>query len=271
MRKVFKYSLVVLLAAVTLSSCGKYNKVLNKGTGSERYNMANTLYKEGSFEKAIRLYELIMPEYATKPQAEVITFRLADANYNVEDYTTAVYYYEKFIRSYPKSTEIENAQYRIAESYFQLSPKYSVTQTDTKRALEAFQNFIDKNPDSDKIAEANKRVDELNLKLEKKAFEIAKQYFKIGNYKSAIVAFDNVILDYLGTSYKEEAMFYKFKSAFELGINSVSHKKEDRIKEALKAYTRYKKAFPSSEYLKEANGLYEKLIKENQPKQEQNS
>ncbi|NIJ44969.1 outer membrane protein assembly factor BamD [Wenyingzhuangia heitensis] len=271
MYKIFKYSLIVVLATVTLSSCGKYNKVLNKGTGLERYNMANSLYKEGDYDKAIRLYELVMPQYASKPQAEVITFRLADSNYNIKDYLTAVYYYEKFIRSYPKSTEIESGQYRIAESYFQLSPKYSVTQTDTQKALEAFQNFIDNNPDSKKIAEANKRVDELNLKLEKKAFEIAKQYFKIGNYKSAIVAFDNVILDYLGTSYKEEAMFYKFKSAYELGINSVVHKKEDRIKDALKAYTRYKKAFPASEYLKEADGLYEKLIKEKQPKQQQNS
>ena len=165
------------------------------------------MYNEGSYNKAIRLYELAMPAYATKREAEVINFRLADASFFEKDYTTAVYYYEKFIRSYPKSTEIENGQYRIAESYYNLSPKYSVDQSSTKQAIQAFQDFIDQNPNSTKIKEANQRIDALNLKLEKKAFEIAKQYFKIGNYKSAIVAFDNVILDFLGTSYKEESMF----------------------------------------------------------------
>ena len=263
--------LSLVLGVVLLTSCGKYNKVLNKGTSDERYIMANDLYKEESYQKANRLFELILPAYETKPQKEVVVFRLAEGYYKVKDYTTAIYYYEKFIRNFPKSTELETAQYQIAESYFKLSPKYSIDQTDTKKAMEAFQSFIDNNPDSDKIADANKRINELSYKLETKAFEIAKQYYKIGIYNSAMVAFDNVILDYLGTSYKEEAMFYKFKSAYELGINSIYYKKEARIKDAIKFYTRYKKAFPNSEYLKEADDLYNKLLEESQPKQEQNS
>lgn len=269
MLKSLKVSLV--LGVVLLTSCGKYNKVLNKGTSDERYTMATELYKEGEYHKSNRLYELILPSYETKPQKEAVVYRLADGYFKVEDYITAVYYYEKFIRSFPKSTELENAQYHIAESYYNLSPKYSIDQTDTKKAIESFQSFIDRNPDSEKISEANERINQLSYKLETKAFEIAKQYYKIGNYMSAMVAFDNVIFDYLGTSYKEEAMFYKFKSAYELGVNSIYYKKEDRIKDAIKVYSRYKKIFPNSEYIKEADDLYNKLLKESQPKQEQNS
>lgn len=271
MIKKHQFNLLLLVTAVLLVSCSTYTKTLNKGTEKERYKLANTLYKEGSYEKAVRLYELIMPSYASKPQGEVVNFRLADASFKSEDYITAIYHYEKFARSYPKSTEIDNAKFRVAESYYQLSPKYSVNQTDTKKAIQAFQTFIDENPDSERIPEANKRIKALNHKLEKKAFEIAKQYLKIGNYKSAIVAFDNVILDHLGTSFKEEAMFYKFKSAYKLGINSIVQKKDLRIKEAIKAFNRYKKAFPSSEYLKEADGLYKKLLKTQNAKQKLNS
>ncbi|MGY6647183.1 outer membrane protein assembly factor BamD [Wenyingzhuangia sp. IMCC45574] len=260
MIKIVKYS-IVAATFMLLQSCGEYNKVLNKGTNPERYNLGNKLYKEGDYDKAIRMYELILPSYATKPQAEVIVFRLADANRKIKDYTTSVYYYEKFLRSYPNSTEIDVAQFNIAESYYQLSPKYSVDQADTNKAILAYQNFIDENPESEKIVAANKRVKELNYKLEKKAFEVAKQYYKIGNYKSAIKAFDNVILDFLGTSLKEEAMFYKFRSAYELGTKSVLSKKEKRIKEAKKIYQRFQKAFPESEFLKEAKNLYGKLLK----------
>lgn len=270
MIKLYKYSFV-FVALLVLISCSEYNKVLNRGENSDRYQLANKLYKEGEYGKAMRLYDLILPFYSSKPQAEAIIYRLADCNFNEKDYLTAVYYYEKFIRSYPKSTEIESAQYKIAENYFMLSPKFSVDQTDTKKALEAFQSFIDKNPDSDRVAEANEKIKELNFKLENKAFQIAKQYYKIGNYSSALVAFDNVILDYLGTSLKEEAMFYKFKSAYQLGINSVISKQEVRVKEAIKIYNRYKKAYPESKYLKEAEDMYNKLNNIDQVNLELNS
>lgn len=267
---IYKYSLVVSFLLL-LSSCSEYNKVMNKGTNSERYTMANEMYKSEKYSKAIRLYDLILPAYSSKPQAEAIIYRLADASFHEKDYITAIYYYEKFIRNYPKSTEIESAQFKIAENYYELSPKYSVNQTDTKKAIEAFQNFIDQNPDSERIEAANEKIKQLNYKLEKKDFEIAKQYYKIGNYSSAMVAFDNVILDHLGTSLKEEAMFFKFKSAYQLGVNSVIRKQDKRVKEAIKIYTRYKKAFPKSEYLKEADDLYEKLNNINLPKLELNS
>lgn len=269
MLKILKISLV--LVVVLLTSCGKYNKVLNKGTAEERYTMATDLYKEAEYQKSNRLFELILPSYETKPQKQVIVYRLADGSFKIKDYVNAIYYYEKFIRSFPKSTEIESAQYHIAESYFHISPKHSVDQTDTKKAMESFQNFIDLNPDSDKISNANQRIKELSHKLETKAFEIAKQYYKIGNYTSAIVAFDNVIFDYLGTSYKEQAMFYKFKSAYQLGIKSVYYKKEARVKNAIKLYTKYKKVFPDSKYIDEANEMHNKLLKQSLPKQKQNS
>lgn len=270
MINIYKYSLVVFVLLL-LNSCSEYNTVMNKGTNAERYSLANQMYKDGKYSKSIRLYDLILPAYSSKPQAEAIIYRLADANYNEKDYITAVYYYEKFIRNYPKSTEIESAQFKIAENYYEMSPKYSVSQVDTKKAIEAFQMFIDKNPDSERIGEANQKIKELNLKLENKALQIAKQYYKIGNYSSAIVAFDNVILDYLGTSLKEEAMFFKFKSAYQLGVNSVVRKQEKRVKEAIKIYNRYKKAFPKSEYLKEADGLFDELNQINQSKSELNS
>jgi TolA-binding protein len=38
------------------------------------------------------------------------------------------------------------------------------------------------------------------------------------DFKSALVALDNFIADYPGTPYKEDALYYKFDSAYQLGI-----------------------------------------------------
>ena len=90
-------------------------------------------------------------------------------------------------------------------------------------ALEKLQLFINKYPDSEYLAEANTLIKELDFKLEKKAFEIAKQYNKIAyfessDYEAAIKAFDNFLVDYPGTSFREEAMFYRLDSAYKLAV-----------------------------------------------------
>jgi outer membrane protein assembly factor BamD len=57
-------------------------------------------------------------------------------------------------------------------------------------------------------------------KNREKVFENAKGYNTISDFKSALVVLDNFIVDYPGTPYKEDALYYKFDSAYQLGINS---------------------------------------------------
>ena len=96
-------------------------------------------------------------------------------------------------------------------------------------------------------------------KLEQKAFENAKQYNKISDYKSAIVALDNFVSDYPGTPFKEQALFYKFDSTYQLAINSVLAKKEERLDDAKTAYQNLNKFNSSSEYKKQADEMLAKI------------
>lgn len=121
-----------------------------------------------------------------------------------------------------------------------MSPVYSLDQTITYETIEKLQKFIDQYPNSDFVADANIIMKELNEKLEQKAFENAKQLNTIGasirNYNTAIVALDNFIYDYPGTKYKEDALYYKYDSAYKLAMNSVQYKKEERLKDAKVMY-----------------------------------
>jgi len=257
-----KIYILILLVAIGFSSCGEYQKVLNKGTAQEQYKMATKLYEEQKFNKAIQLFEKITPSYRGKPQMERIQFMVAQAHYNTKQYNLAAYYFDKFAKNYPKSSKVEEAAYLSAYSYYLASPRFSLDQKDTHEAITALQNFIFKYPNSNKVAEANENIKELTVKLEKKSFEIAKQYYHTEDYIAAIVAFDNLLSDYLGTKLKEEAMYLQFKSSYELGVNSISVKKEERLKSALKREDRFKRNFPNSEYLSEVEKLTKNLHKE---------
>jgi outer membrane protein assembly factor BamD len=256
------FFIFLLLVAVMVSSCGEYQKVLNKGTFQEQYKVATQMYDEQKFTKAIQLFEKITPSYRGKPQMERIQYMVAQAHYNTKQYSLSAYYFDKFVKNYPKSSKIEEAAYLSAHSYFLSSPVFSLDQKDTEEAINALQNFIYQYPTSDKAQEANKHINELTLKLEKKSYEIAKQYHHTQDYIAAIVAFDNLLADYLGTSFKEDAMYYKFKSAYELAVKSIIVKKETRIEEALKFYERFVKSFPESEYMEDVNKSVEDLNNE---------
>ena len=257
-----KIYIFILLIAIGVSSCSEYQKVLNKGTVEKQYEMATKLYETQKYNKAIQLFEKVTPSYRGKPQMERIQYMIAQSHYNTKQYTLAAYYYDKFVKNYPKSSKLEEGAYLSAHSYYLASPAFSLDQKDTYEAISALQNFIFKYPNSSNIANANKYVKELTEKLEKKSFEIAKQYYHTQDYIAAIVAFDNLFSDYLGTSFKEEGLYLKFKSAYELAINSFIAKKEDRIKNAVKIHERFKKGFSDSKYLKETEKLKANLTKE---------
>ena len=246
----------LFVLSLLLSSCGEYQKVLNKGTSEEQYKMAVKMYEAQNYSKALRLFEKITPTYRGKPQMERIQFMVAQSNFNEKNYSIAGYYFDRFTKNYLKSSKKEEAAFLSAYSYKLASPRFSIDPTDTNKALESFQDFINMYPDSDKIDEANKYYSELRAKLEKKYFEIAKTYYRtadydLRNYKAAIQAFDNLLEDFLGTKLKEEALYYRLKAAHDFVLKSTDRRKEERIEIAIKAYSKFEKNFPESQFMED--------------------
>ncbi len=253
--------------SILLFSCGEYQKVLNKGTVEDQYKMAVKMYETKNYAKALRLFEKVTPAYRGKPQMERIQFMVAQSNFNEKNYSLAGYYFDRFTNNYPKSSKKEDAAFLSAYSYKLSSPVFSKDPTDTNKALEAFQNFISTYPDSEKIDEANKHYAELRYKLQKKYFEIAKTYYTtsdydLRNYKAAIQAFDNLLSDYLGSEFKEEALYYRLKCAHDFVLKSTDRRKEERIKDAIEAYDKLKRNFPESKYMEDSNEMLATLQKE---------
>jgi outer membrane protein assembly factor BamD len=263
-----KNLIYIAIIGVLFTSCSEYQKVLNKGTIKQQYALATKLYEAKEYNKALTLFEKVTPTYRGKPQLERIQFMVAQSNFNTKAYDLAGYYFNRFTQNYPKSSKKEEAAYLSAYSYMLASPVFSLDSRDTHKALESFQSFIDAYPDSKRLPDANKYYQEIRYKLQKKAFEIAKVYYTTAdydpsrNYTAAIKAFDNLLEDYLGSEFKEEALYYRLKAAHDLALRSTSRRKEIRIKEAIKAYGKLKRNFPDTKYLVDSNEMLATLEKE---------
>lgn len=258
--------LIVCLTAVLLVSCSEYQKVLKETDVKAKYDMAEKLYNEGDYKRAVRLFEQIAPKYVGKPQGERVMFFFADSYFKNDDYYLSGYQFERFIKSYPRSDKIQEASFLGAKSYYKLSPKYSLDQTETDKALAKLQIFINNYSESEYFEEANAMAKELTAKKEKKQIEIAKQFNKLGKFNlpvliSAITAFDNFITDNPGSVYREEALYYRIEATTELAINSTEDKKKERLEDALDSYNNLLRYFPETEFKKEADKLAETIQK----------
>lgn len=265
----FKIRHIFLLGCllIVFQSCNEYQKVLKNEDVKAKYDMAEKYYEEGDFKRANRLLEQIAPKYIGKPQGERVMFFLANTYFERKDYNMAGYQFERFIKSYPKSDKIAEASFLGAKSYFMLSPKYSLDQTDTDKALLKLQNFINAYSESEFFAESNVMAKELTTKKEKKAFEIMKQYNKLGEFnfdmlKSAVEASENFVSDFPGSVYREEAMLVKVDALTNMALNSFESLQEERLLNAKTAYLSFKKKYPETAFEKEASRLMETLERE---------
>lgn len=256
----------VFIALLTLASCGEYHKVLKGTDDSAKYDLAVSLYEKGKetdknryFTKSLRLQEQIINKYRGKPQGQKLSFLYADTYYQLGDNFIAAYQFERFTTAYPESEKAGEAMFKSARSYYEVSPRYSLDQTDTKKGIEELQEYLNAYPEGKYYEEANQLVSELQLKLEKKAYEIAKQYHHTLSYKAAIDAMENFILDYPGSPFREKAFYYKFESAYLLAINSYKYLMEERLKEAKELYDDYMKEYPQGEFVEQATTYLEDI------------
>ncbi len=251
-----KLTYILFAIYIVTSSCGEYQKALKSEDVTKRFELGTTLYEASKYAKAIRLFQPVLPKFRGKPQGEKLMYMYCKAVYETGDYPTASYHMTQFIDIYPKSEKVDELAFLSAKGYYYASPVYTKEQEPTTIAIEKLQAFINRYPNSAYTKNANDLVKELDFKLEKKTFEIAKLYSIIApgsanpaqEYKAAITGMTNFLLKYPGSVYKEDALFVKYNAAYEMAVNSVLWKKEARLNKAIKAYDFFRKYYKKSKY-----------------------
>ncbi len=253
---------VFIITLLILSSCSPYQNAIKSDDIALKYKIADSLYEAGKYKKSLKLWEQIVPTYRGRPQAERVMFLYSDTYYQLGDYYLAGYQFERFANSYPQSEKREEASFKSAESYYKLSPRYNLDQIDTEKALDKLKNFVNSYPESERFEQVNGMIKELNTKLEKKLFEIAKQYNRISNYPASIKAFDNFISEYPGSVFREGAIFYKLDSQYKYAQGSLSYLVKDRLDLATDIYENLVRFYPDGEYREQADDIMKNITRD---------
>ncbi|MFM7770857.1 MAG: outer membrane protein assembly factor BamD [Bacteroidota bacterium] len=252
--------LLFLTSIFFASSCTEYSKAVKETDPVKKLATAKAYYEEEEYFKALPMLEELVGLTRGKQEAEEVYYYYAKTNYALKDYYSANYYFKTYAKSFKGTKRTEECLFLAALSSYKLSPVYSLDQLDSDVALDEFQFFLDQYPTSSLRDSANKIIETLNFKVERKEFEVSSLYVRTGKYKAAAYALQEFIKKYPQSKYREESMYLIVKSKFLLADGSVEAKKLDRFRETIESYITFVSAFPKSQYLNELDKLNEKCL-----------
>jgi outer membrane protein assembly factor BamD len=258
-RKNILFSLLIF--AIVLPSCSKYQKLLKSSDNDLKYEKAISYYEKGEYYKAQQLFEQIYTFFRGTDKAEKISYLNSYCYYKQKDYIMGGYQFKSFSTSYPASKFAEECAYMSAYCSYLDSPRSSLDPTSTNDAIAALQLFINQHPQSERVEECNKLIDELRGKLEKKAYDIGTLYYKMADYKAAIVTFNNVLKDFPDSQNKENIQYQILQAKYDYALNSIESKKKERLNDALETSRSFMNDYPKGKYLSEAKGIEKNILK----------
>jgi outer membrane protein assembly factor BamD len=245
----------IIIAAFFLSSCGgskSMHKILKNPDPAYKLRIAEQYFVKKKYSKAQMVYEDIMPYYKPNKEFEDIYYKYAYCAYYLTDYMNAENLFKTFLEIFPNSTKAEEVDYMRAYSYYKQSPKPELDQTNTIRAMNMMQVFINTHPGSLRNKEANDIIDICRGKLEVKDYKSAVLYYDLRQYRAAGVAFTTLLDTYPESMKGDEYKLWTIKSYYRYAEMSVEEKKTERYEQVINECHEFTDRFPDSKLKKEA-------------------
>jgi len=244
-----------------VSSCGEYEKLLKSTDVDLKKTKAREYYDAGQFVKSSSILTQILPRFRATEEAEELNWMYAQSYYGMKDYYMAGSYFKSFIEQFPFGKYAEEGNFMAAMCDYNIAPRAELDQDNTRNALEGFNIFILRFPDSPKVEEAKRMIMELQDKLVEKSYLSAKLYYDMKQYKAAIVALNNSLKEYNRSKYREEMMFLKLNSLYLYAEFSQVNKQKERFQDTLDDYYSFMEEYPQSQYSKDVGTILEKTNK----------
>ncbi len=245
--------LLIALMVLALGSCRSvHEKILTSKDVNYKLAKANEYYDQKKYYKANEVYESLIPAFRGTKNYEELFYRYCYSFYYQEDYLSASYQFKNFVEYFPKSPRADECEFMYATCMYKLSPKFSLDQSSTYKAIEALQTYINTHPGSKNLTEANNYIDICRAKIEKKDANAALLYYNIGQYKSATVAYKSLMQTYPESKSLDFYQFMVVKSFYDYARSSIKEKQEERYAEAVTAFNELKEYTPNSSYITEA-------------------
>ena len=252
---------LILLAAagalLSLFSCkSQYEMLLNSNDVDEKYEAAFDYYNKGKYSKAAALFESLSVLTTGMEKDDTVQYYWGLSNYRFRDYYTAETNFDHFLEYFPRSPFAPEARFLRLDCLYRSTLRYELDQTPTYKALNAISEYMQEYPNSVHAETCRLMQDDLEERLDTKAYESARLYYKMEDYLASRVAFRNVLKEDSENIFREDILYYIAMSSYKYAQLSVHQKQKERYMTFVDDYLNFKGEYPESPYCRELDLLY---------------
>ena len=203
------------------------------------------IFRGRDYDMVFAYLKEIQLKYTYSPYAALAELRTGDAYFDKGDYAEAAAEYEEFLKRHPGHADAPYATYRLSLCYYKQMKSPDRDPLNTRLALQWFDTFIDKYPDSPLYNDARERVLRCRDRLARREIYIGNFYSSRDNYKAAADRYKIVVEDYNDTQRYQEALY----------LLGRAYAKSDQYDLARQTLSRLVQEYPNEKYSGKATSL----------------
>ncbi len=250
-----RLSISLFAIAILFTAC-KSSRLVNPGEPiNVIYQRGVDRFEAGDYTDASEIFEAVTRLGRGTNFAQDAQFYLAESYFNQQRYILAEAEYNRFISFFPRDPRRVQADFKKAMSLYHQSPRYRLDQTATRKAIEEFQLFNSRYPNSELVLESAEKINELRAKLARKYYESAEFYLRTEQFKAATIYYDLVIDRYPESPWAEDALLKQIETYVAYADLSILNRQVERYNLAISTYEKYIQLFPQSDGRGKAESL----------------
>ena len=144
----------------------------------------------------------------------------AFTNYRQGNYDEAINAGKRYVTLYPSSEDAAYAQYIVGLCYFRQIRDVTQDQKESRRAIEAMEEVIQRWPESQYVEDARTKVRFARDQLAGKEMQVGRYYLERREYIAAAKRFRYVVENYSNTRHVEEALARLTETYYAMGLTS---------------------------------------------------
>lgn len=254
-----KIILAAALVALPLFSCKTAYELLLEGNDVDaKYEAAFDYFNQGKYAKAAQLFESLSIVTNGTERDDTVQYYWGLSNYRARDFYTAETNFTNFATSFPASPFVEDARFLRLDCLYRQTYRYELDQMPTNAAISAINEYLVDYPETANRPILDNALADLEERLDRKAYENAKLYYKMEDYKASRVAFRNILKDDADNLYREDILYYTALSSYKYAEMSIASKKKERYLIFIDDYLNYIGEYPDSGHKRELASMYRK-------------
>jgi outer membrane protein assembly factor BamD len=240
--------LIACTLAVAAGACGGKKNTMPTGIAEADkflFERGTELLNDKKWLTAREFFGRLVDNYPQSPFRPDAKLGLGDAYLgegNVESLVLAVNEFKEFLTFYPTHRRADYAQYKLALCHYRQMRGPERDQRETRDAVQEFETFIAKYPNSPLLSEVQTRYREARDRLSMSEYRVGYFYYRQRWYPGAIARFKALLKEDPSFTQRDALYYYLAEALLKVKRNA----------EALPYFDRLVKEFEISEFLEPA-------------------